>query len=143
MTSIPLFATCARGHTKCARSSSTRFRNGSATVRLRGPRGSVVDLIAATCGVEPEVVEHATVVSIPGVGELPVARAEDLLAMKVLAITPGREEDAIDARNLLLMNPDLDRAYVRERLAPIKTRGFHRDQDLDQKLESILSGLAD
>ena len=57
------------------------------TARLQSPLGFVVDLIAATCGIEREVVERATLVDLPGVGQLPVARSEELLARKILSMT--------------------------------------------------------
>lgn len=37
-----------------------------ATARLQSPLGFVVDLIAASCGIEQEVVERATLVDLPG-----------------------------------------------------------------------------
>ena len=68
------------------------------TVRLASPTGFVVDLLAASCGIEPEIVEAATKVDFKGVGSIPVAKAEDLLAMKLLSAPPGRERDWNDAR---------------------------------------------
>jgi hypothetical protein len=70
-----------------------------ATARLQSPLGFVVDLLAASCGIEQEVVERATVVDLPGVGQLPIARSEELLAMKVLSMSDRRLQDRIDARN--------------------------------------------
>ena len=49
-----------------------------ATVRLAIPGGLIVDLIAATCGIENEIVARATEVAIPEVGAILVARAEEL-----------------------------------------------------------------
>jgi hypothetical protein len=114
-------------------------RNRVATVRLRNKYGIVVDLLAASSGVEPEIVAAATPVAIEGVGQIPIATAEDLLATKVLAMTPRREQDRLDARNLLLVNPTLDLEKVRERLELIRARGFAREQDLDAKLRDVLS----
>ena len=42
-----------------------------ATVRLRAPSGIVVDLLAASSGIEEEVVDRATEVAIEGVGSNP------------------------------------------------------------------------
>jgi len=114
-------------------------RGRLATVRLRSMRGVVVDLIAASGGIELEVVEAAAVVRIGEVGEVPVASAEDLLAMKVLAVTPRRDQDRIDARSLLLVNPELDLDRVRARLDLVRSRGFHRDQDLHAKLNELVA----
>ncbi len=57
------------------------------TARLAAPGGLIVDLIAATCGIEHEIVERAQPVVVATAGEIPVARAEELLAMKVLAMS--------------------------------------------------------
>ena len=89
-------------------------RQRLSTVRLASPSGVVVDLLAASSGIEAEI----------------VARAEELLAMKVLSMTERRLQDRIDAVNLVLMTEHLDLDAVREDLAEITRRGFHRDQDL-------------
>lgn len=114
-------------------------RGRIATVRLRNRLGVVVDLIAANSGIEAEVVEAAHPVVIDEAGEIPVATAEDLLAMKVLSTAPHREQDRLDARNLLLVNRGLDLAKVRSRLEQIASRGFDRGEDLRSKLEGIVA----
>jgi hypothetical protein len=65
-------------------------RKRLSTVRLASPSGMVVDLLAASSGIEAEVVARATAVSFEEIGEIPVARAEELLAMKVLSMTERR-----------------------------------------------------
>ena len=71
-------------------------------------------------------------------GEIPIARAEELLAMKVLSMTDTRLQDRIDAQHLILYNPGLDLNRVRENLHLITARGFHRQQNLDEKLDALL-----
>ncbi len=69
---------------------------------------------------------------------LPVAQADDLLAMKVLSMREARLQDRMDALNLLAIAPiDLER--VRERLRLITSRGYHRDQDLLAKLDALVA----
>jgi predicted nucleotidyltransferase len=114
-------------------------RSRLATVRLRSPGGVVVDLLAASSGIEEEVVSRATDVDIEGAGPIPVARAEELLALKVLSMTEKRPQDGLDAEALLAMNPGLDVAAVRDLLARIVARGFHRGQDLGTKLDALLA----
>jgi predicted nucleotidyltransferase len=109
-----------------------------ATARLQSPLGFVVDLIAASCGIEQEIVERATPVDLPGVGRLPVARSEELLAMKILSMSDRRLQDRIDAQNLVLYGSDLDLASVRDNLNRIIARGFHREEDLHAKLSNVL-----
>jgi len=55
----------------------------------------------ASSGIEAEVVDRASFIDVPGVGEIPVARAEELLALEVLSMTDRRLQDRIDALNLL------------------------------------------
>ena len=92
----------------------------------------------ASSGIESEVVARATPVEIPGIGSVPVARAEELLALKVLSVTAQRRQDEGDAIALLLTNDAMDLASVRANLALMTARGFDRDQDLEAKLASIL-----
>lgn len=113
-------------------------RKRLATARLQSPLGFVVDLIAATCGIEEEIVTRATLVELAGAGLLPVARSEELLAMKILSMSERRLQDRIDARNLILYASDLDLTAVQENLSHIITRGFHRDEDLRGKLTALL-----
>ncbi len=109
------------------------------TVRLQGPRGVVVDLVLAACGIEPEVVARATPVEILEGLRVPVARAEELLAMKVLSIAENREQDSADARWLIEMSPGLDLSVVRANLDAIRARGYARRQDLAAKLAAVIA----
>ena len=109
-----------------------------ATVRLTARSGVVVALLAARSGIEREIVARAIAVSFDAAGPIPVARAEDLLAMKVLSMTEKRLQDRIDAMGLVQANPSLDLDAVREDLNRITERGYHRNQDLAEKLEALL-----
>lgn len=113
-----------------------------ATVRMRSPEGPVVDLLFASSGIEHETVTRASALSVPSVGVVNVARAEELVAMKVLSMRRGRPQDAIDALRLLEI-ADLDLAAVRQNLSLITERGFHRRQDLEAKLQQVLEDLRD
>lgn len=113
----------------------------TATVRLRSRAGITIDVLAASSGIEGEIVAAAKPVEVPDVGSVPVAAAEDLLAMKILSMTPGRPQDRIDAVNLVVTHPNLDLDLVRARLTLIRARGFHREQDLDQKLADLLGAV--
>jgi hypothetical protein len=109
-----------------------------ATLRLRSPSEVTVDLLMASSGIEPEIVARATAVAIEGVGEVPVAQPEELLAMKVLSMDDRRLQDRIDAVTLLEVNREIDLQRVRTNLRLIEERGFHRKQDLAAKLQSLL-----
>jgi len=103
------------------------------------PQGVKVDLLFASAGIDHDVVARASMVDMGDAGRVPVANAEELLAMKVLSMTEARLQDRIDAQRLLEFVPDLDLNLVRGHLANITARGYHREQDLHAKLESVLA----
>jgi len=113
-----------------------------ATVRLVAPgsgeHGVILDLLFASSGIEPEVVERATVIEVfPGI-ELPVARVADLLALKVLARDDERRpQDTIDIRALLQEATASDLEATKAALALIVERGFHRKRDLLQDFDDL------
>ncbi|MBK6696959.1 MAG: nucleotidyl transferase AbiEii/AbiGii toxin family protein [Myxococcales bacterium] len=111
-------------------------RGRLAIVRMRSPSGVVVDLLAASSGIEREIVDAAKpTAEFAGV---PVATAEHLLAMKVLSMRDARLQDRIDARGLLASGT-LDLVEVRRVLGLITARGFARGQDLEGKLAALLA----
>lgn len=113
-------------------------RHRLSTVRLMSPSGVKVDLLFASSGIEKEIVDRATPVDLGSAGTVPVANAEELLAMKVLSMTDTRLQDRIDAQRLLQFTPELDVSIVREHLARITERGYAREQDLEAKLAVVL-----
>lgn len=114
-------------------------RHRLSTIRLLSPWGVKVDLLFASCGIETEIVERATTVALPHAGDVPVAEAEELLAMKVLSMTDRRLQDRIDALRLVSCNPRLDLVRVRQNLQTIRDRGFDRGEDLEAKLVGVLA----
>lgn len=133
-----VFSLRGAGYSPVATVEHTRQKRLS-TARLQSPLGFVVDLIAASCGIEQEIVERATFMDLLGVGRVPVARAEELLAMKILSMTDRRLQDRIDARNLVRYREDVDLAAVRDNLQRIVLRGFDRGEDLEAKLAAVLA----
>lgn len=132
-----VYALKVRGYTTIA-SVEHEAQARLATIRLRSPQGVKVDLLFASSGIERETVERATVVPLPSVGALPIARAEELLSLKVLSMSDERLQDRIDARGLLRVNVDLDLDCVRRNLRLIAERGYARRQDLLAKLTAVL-----
>lgn len=118
-------------------------KNRLATVRLLSPEGVKVDLLAASSGIESEVIARAGPIDLEGIGTIPVATADDLLSLKILSMTDRRLQDKIDAQQLIACNPRLDLDRVRENLALITERGFNREQDLVAKLETLLKDSAE
>lgn len=115
-------------------------RKRLAIIRMRSPSGVVVDLLAASSGIESEIVSAATTTA--EYPDVPIARAEHLLAMKVLSMRDARLQDRIDARGLLSSGP-IDLELVRSALALITERGYARGQDLLAKLDQLLRDTAD
>jgi hypothetical protein len=111
-------------------------RRRLSTVRLVH-RGVKVDLLFASSGIEGEIVASAMDVEVLDAGIIPVARAEDLLAMKVLSMTDKRLQDRIDAEKLLRFRTEMSLDDVRGRLRLITSRGYNREQDLEAKLDTL------
>ena len=114
-------------------------RGRIAISRLRSRSGVVVDLLMASSGIEAEIAETASAVTL-GAESVPVAQAGDLLAMKILSMCEARLQDRIDAQNLIAM-ATLDLDQVRDRLRLITLRGYHRDQDLLAKLDTLIASI--
>ena len=110
-----------------------------AAARLESPQGVLVDLLFASSGLEPETVARAEPLEIDEGVALPVARTEELLAIKVLSSGARREQDAHDARLFLEIDRDLDLDAVRADLALIRARGYDRGEPLEAKLERIVA----
>jgi hypothetical protein len=108
-----------------------------ATARLHAHGEVIVDLLFATTGIETETVADATLVQLPSGPPLPVATVEHLLAMKVLSVSDARLQDRMDIQGLLAVSPDLTK--VRALLARITTMGTHRQQNLQRKLNALLT----
>jgi hypothetical protein len=112
-----------------------------ATTRLRSHDGIAVDLLFASSGIEREIVERAESITLPDVGPVRVARAEELLAVKLLSMGPRRLQDRLDAEHLLQFHPGIDLDGVRDNLRRIIARGYHRQRDLLALLDELLRGL--
>lgn len=70
-------------------------------MRFRSRRGIAVDLLFASSGIEAEIVQRAEIFVLPDMGAIAVARAEELLAIKILSMAPKRLQDRIDAQNFI------------------------------------------
>ena len=115
-----------------------------ATVRLGTTADTaanvVVDLLFASCGIEPEIAEAAEEIEIlPGL-VAPVAKTAHLIAMKLLARDDDRRpQDRSDLRALIEAASDKDIEDARKAIELITLRGFHRDRDLATELTRLTS----
>jgi hypothetical protein len=117
------------------------FTGRLATVRLSATgdeRSTVIDLLYASSGIEPEIVEAAEQLDVLPRIRLPVARVGHLVATKLLARDDDRRP--LDRGDLIALanvatEPDWSDAAVA--VALITERGYGRGRDLT----SALSGL--
>ncbi|MGH3832563.1 MAG: nucleotidyl transferase AbiEii/AbiGii toxin family protein [Pseudonocardiaceae bacterium] len=115
-----------------------------ATARMISPGadrlGVVVDVLFATAGIEPEIVEAAEVLEVlPGV-LMPVATAGHLVALKLLARDDEtRPQDSADLRAVL---GAADRAAARTAAELIVDRGFARGRPLHSTHGGVPRGVA-
>ena len=58
--------------------------------------------------------------------------------MKILSMSEQRMQDRMDVHRLVQFAIDLDVPRILDNLALIVKRGYHRDQDLLSKFESVM-----
>ena len=122
-----------------------------ATVRLAPPleggapasdsdrHTTVVDLLLASSGIEPEIAAAAERLTIlPGLS-VPVATIGHLLALKVLAEQENRPQDRADAIALIATARPRDLREAEHALELIGRRGYDRGKNLRSALERVLS----
>lgn len=117
--------------------------NRLATVRLVPPvtGGVLVDLLFASSGLEPEIVEAAEPLEIlPGL-VVPVARAAHLVVLKLLSRDDdNRPQDGIDLHALRPTLTAGDGSEARRVARVVADRGFNRDRDLVALVDAYLAG---
>ena len=115
-----------------------------ATVRLapadEDALGTVVDLLFASSGIEPEIVAAADLIeAVPGL-TAPVARLGHLIALKVLARDDRtRPQDRVDLAALLTRADAAALGEARESLVLITRRGFQRGRNLLGAMDTALN----
>ena len=108
--------------------------------RLVDPEGVSVDLLFASSGIEPEVVERSERLRIADGMCLPVASVGDLLALKLLSVDERRATDRTDLRALADVATPEDWSVAEGAVALIESRGFHRGRDLTSALAGLRVG---
>lgn len=116
--------------------------NRMATVRLSTPTpkdGTIVDLLFASSGIEPEVVAGAEVLELFAEVFAPVARLPHLVAMKLLSRDDEhREQDRSDLRKLVAIASAGELEEVRSLVHLIVARGYNRGRDLQAALDGAV-----
>ena len=101
--------------------------------------GIVLDVLFASSGIEPEIVEAAEALEILSGLRVPVAGVGHLLALKLLSRDDRtRPQDRVDLAALLRVATRTDLEKARRAVALIHTRGFQRDRDLARDLELLI-----
>ena len=113
-----------------------------ATVRLRftpAPHGTVVDILFASSGIEPEIVAEAETLELtPGL-TAPVAATGHLIALKVLSRDDvARPQDLVDLRALLRVASGRELERARLALTLIAARGYDRGRNLAAEMDGLL-----
>jgi hypothetical protein len=102
-----------------------------ATVRFVSPapttEETIVDLLFASSGIEPDIVAAASRLEVLPEFLVPVAQLGHMIALKVLA---GRAQDVADLQTLRRYAEDRDLKLARESLELISRRGYDRGKDL-------------
>jgi single-stranded DNA-specific DHH superfamily exonuclease len=112
-----------------------------ATARLLpDARGAIVDLLFASSGIEEEIVAAAERILIVPTLSLPVARAGELIALKLLVRDDrNRPQDFDDLRALLAVATPGDLADARSAVRLIVRRGYARGRDLETDFAKVVS----
>jgi hypothetical protein len=97
--------------------------------------GVPVDLLFASSGIEPEVVQASQPLRAFPELVIPVARIGHLLALKLLA---ARDQDRVDARNLAGAASQEELELARTGIELISRRGCDRGLDLYAALAEVL-----
>ena len=111
-----------------------------ATARLidGSDSGLYVDLLFASSGVEPELVEHAVEVALVSDLVAPVASVGYLIALKLLSRDDRRRpNDADDLAALSVVATAVDWGDAAVAVQLIEARGYHRDRDLQSSLVQL------
>ena len=102
--------------------------------------GAILDLLFASCGIEPEVVAAATPIALYRGLTAPVAQIGHLIALKVLSRNDDtRPQDTVDLRALIVEATTEDLEMARDGLDLITARGYNRDKDLQAELDGLFA----
>ncbi len=113
------------------------------TARLRHPADPeiFVDLLFASSGIEPELVDAAERLSYRKGLRLPVAGVGHLIALKLLSESDDRLQDRIDLSVLGRIATEADWSTAEVAARTIRARGFHRKRALGRRLRNLRARL--
>ncbi len=119
-------------------------RMATARLILSGSSTMRVDLLFASSGIESEVVESAEPGRIFSKANVRVATLPSLIALKTLSADwERRPQDIIDLQHLINESSPEDLKNARQLLDLITERGYNRNKDLQQDLDSYIEQFKD
>ena len=101
-------------------------------------RETVTDLLFASSGIEPEIVEAAESIEVLPDLHVQVAQIGHLIALKILSMSEARPQDTADALALVRIADSKAIELARAACQLITGRGYGRDRDLHSGLEALL-----
>jgi hypothetical protein len=93
-----------------------------------------LDLLFASSGIEPELVENAEALAYDATTTLPVAQVGHLIALKVLSESDRRLQDRIDLQHLARIATPDDWSTALQAVRLIRERQCHRGRALQTRL---------
>lgn len=114
-----------------------------ATARLHRGSVALVDVLFASSGIEPEIVQSAERLEVLPNLTIPVASIGHLVALKVLARDDrARPQDSDDLKALLAKAQPPDLGAARAAVEQIAARGYAWQRDLSGRLEEAIDELS-
>ena len=111
-----------------------------AMIRLIDSDDTTIDMLTASSGIEAEVVTDAESLEVVRGVIIPVARVGHLIALKLLSVSPGRETDTSDLRQLAAIATAAEWDRAADAVEKITARGYARGRDLVGSLRTLRSG---
>lgn len=118
-------------------------RLAQARLRPTAPGQVSCDLLFASSGIEPEIVQEAERLEIVPDLVLPVASVGHLIALKLLSTSESRRQDELDLAALAAVAAALDWALAAAAVRLITDRGFARERDLTSALSTLRAQASD
>jgi predicted nucleotidyltransferase len=101
--------------------------------------GVLLDVLFASSGIEPEIIDQAEDLEVLAGLRVPVATLAHLIALKILSMDDRtRPHDRVDLVALLAEAASRDVRAAQAALALISQRGFHRGKDLAGDLDRLV-----
>lgn len=111
---------------------------GSTIEQLDAGKVPIIDLIFASCGIEPEVVMAALPLMLFRHVVAPVAQVPHLIAMKVLSHSERRPQDLLDLQSLIVGANAAELHEARRLVQLIEERGYHNNRSLVAELAALV-----